>query len=431
MKILKTTEASFKKSFQKILDRSSDDSSEAEKIVRKVLQDVRRHGDRAILKYTKQFDRHAPRSLQVSRAEIAAAYREVGKAALPSLKIAARRIEDYHVLQATLIAKSWKTKKDGIVVGERTTPIERVGIYVPGGLAAYPSTVLMNGIPAQVAGVKEIIMVSPWNGGVCNPYTLVAADMAGIKQIFKIGGAQAIGALAYGTKTVPAVDKIVGPGNIYVATAKRLVFGKVGIDMIAGPTEVAIVADDSAQAEQIASDLLSQAEHDPQALAILITSSKRLAEAVAKEIWRQKRRLQRGKIIHQALESRGVTILTRNLSESVQIANDVAAEHLELQVRNPQSVVSKIKNAGAIFIGKNSPVAFGDYLAGPNHVLPTSGTARFSSPLGVGDFLKRSSLIAVEEQGLKKLGPHVVQLAKLEGLTAHAASVEIRLNKGY
>jgi histidinol dehydrogenase len=412
MRILRTKQPSFRKIFEEFLERTDKFPAAVEKAVRKILEEVRRNGDRAVLKYTKRFDRFTPRPIEVSRAEIRDAYAQVRRTDLASLRLAAKRIERFHRIQYRKLSSSWKTKEGGLALGEEIRPLFRVGIYVPGGLAAYPSTVLMNAIPARIAGVKEIVMVSPWTGGTANPYTLVAADLAGVKRIFKVGGAQAIAALAYGTKSIPAVDKIVGPGNIYVATAKKLVFGKVGIDMIAGPTEVVIVADETADPDFVASDLLSQAEHDPRAQAILLTDSEKLARAVLGAV------------------RRGLTVVTRNRDEALELADRIAPEHLELQIRNAASAVSKIKNAGAVFIGRWSPVAFGDYLAGPNHVLPTAGTARFSSPLGIGDFLKRSSVIEIKQRSFKTLAPHVIRLAKLEGLTAHAASVEVRLGKG-
>jgi len=430
MKILKTTQRGFQKNFRKILERSDASSGDVEKAVRKIMNDVRRNGDRALLKYTKRFDRFTPRPIEVSRAEIRDAYRRVRQADLASLRLAAKRIDRFHRLQK--LPSSWKTGKTregGILLGEEVRPLSRVGIYVPGGLAAYPSTVLMNAIPARMAGVREIIMVSPWIGGTANPYTLVAADLAGVGRIFKVGGAQAVAALAYGTQSIPPVDKIVGPGNIFVATAKKLVFGKVGIDMIAGPTEVVIIADETARPEFVASDLLSQAEHDPKSLAVLITPSERLAEKVLLSLKDQLKSLKRREILRGALRE-GTIIVVRNTKEALDLANRIGPEHLELQIRGAEKSVSKIQNAGAIFVGPWSPVAFGDYLAGPNHVLPTSGTSRFSSPLGVADFLKRSSLIGIRQTSFKSLAPHVVRLAKLEGLTAHALSVEMRLKKG-
>lgn len=431
MKILKTTQRGFQKKFRKILERSDASSGDVERAVRKIIEDVRRNGDRALLQYTKRFDRFTPKPIEVSRAEIRNAYRRVRQTDLASLRLAAKRIERFHRIQCGRLSSSWKwkTRKRGILLGEEIRPLARVGIYVPGGLAAYPSTVLMNAIPARVAGVQEILMVSPWTGGMANPYTLVAADMAGVEKIYKVGGAQAIAALAYGTQSIPAVDKIVGPGNIYVATAKRLVFGKVGIDMIAGPTEVVIVADETADPDFVASDLLSQAEHDPRAVAILITSSEQLASLVLRSLRLQLKSLKRSEILKRSLSEQGMIIITRTTKESLSLANELAAEHLELQVRNSKRLAASVENAGAIFLGPYSPVAFGDYLAGPNHVLPTSGTARFSSPLGVFDFLKRSSRIEIGQSPFIRLAPHVIRLAKLEGLTAHAASVEIRIKK--
>ena len=432
MKVIRTKAPGFSKQFNGILTRSREESAEVEASVRRILEDVRKNGDRAVLKYTKKFDRHSPKRLEVSGAEIREAYRRVSQKDLRALKIAAKRITEFHETQRKNGIRSWKTRRDGALLGEIVQPLQRVGIYVPGGLGAYPSTVLMNAIPARIAGVKEIVMVSPLNrmaGGMANPYTLVAADLVGVSRIFKVGGAQAIAALAFGTRSIPAVDKIVGPGNIYVATAKKLVFGSVGIDMIAGPTEVVIVADETTNPEFVAADLLSQAEHDPQALPVLIAISERLAQSVLGAVHRQLKALPRRKILEQSLKNHGLILITRSREEALDLANRIAAEHLELQVRNPIQAASKIRNAGAIFLGPYSPVALGDYIAGPNHVLPTSGTARFSSPLGVGDFLKRSSLIQTEKMFLKRLGPDIMRLAHLEGLTAHAASVEIRLRQ--
>lgn len=398
-----------------------------EKTVRSILTAIRSRRDQALHNFTKKFDGHSPRSLEVTASERRHAHTLVPREELASLKLAAQRIRRFHEKQAQGIQKSWRFQDHGVLLGEQIRPLARAGIYVPGGLAAYPSTVLMNAIPAKVAGVSKIIMATPWVGGKSNPYTLVAADLAGVDRIFKIGGAQAIAALAYGTKTVPAVDKIVGPGNIYVATAKRLVFGQVGIDMVAGPTEVLVVADDSARADFIASDLLSQAEHDPRATAILVTSSQKLATQVQSELKRQLVLLPRQEILSQALKNQGLILISRNLEEAIDLANQIASEHLELQIKNPRKWLSKIKNAGAIFLGHQSPVAVGDYLAGPNHVLPTAGSARFSSPLSAHDFYKRSSVIEMNGKSMKRFGPHISRLARLEGLTAHAASVDIRL----
>lgn len=430
MKILRTTDRSFKKTWSRFLERSSGTPPAVERAVRSILEDVRCHGDRAILRYTKKFDHHHPRSIEVSRREISDACRKAGRRELVSLKLAASRIRAFHLKQAQQLPRSWKNQKAGGLLGEQVLPIERVGIYVPGGLAAYPSTVLMNAIPAKVAGVREIVMVSPWTDGKVNPYTLIAADLAGVDRIFKIGGAQAIAAMAYGTKSVPSVDKIVGPGNIFVATAKRLVFGKVGIDTIAGPSEIVVIANDGANPEFIASDLLSQAEHDPQALSILLTSSEKSVPKVKEALSRQLQRLKRRKILEGALQDRGIIVVTRNDRESVELSDKIAPEHLSLQVKNAKKLLARVRNAGAIFIGAFTPVAFGDYIAGPNHVLPTAGSSRFSSPLGVGDFLKRSSVIGMNEKAFEKLAPTVIRLANLEGLTAHAASVEVRAKRG-
>lgn len=429
MKILQTTGRFFKKAWSRFLERSSLTPPAVEKAVRSILENVRRHGDRALLRYTQKFERHRPRSIEVSRREIAEAYRKAGRRELASLKLAASRIRSFHLEQARRLPRSWKNRKGGGLLGERVLPLDRVGIYVPGGLAAYPSTVLMNAIPAKVAGVREVVMVSPWTNGKVNPYTLIAADLAGVDRVFKIGGAQAIAAMAYGTKSIPAVDKIVGPGNAYVAAAKRLVFGKVGIDMIAGPTEIVVVADERADPEHVAADLLSQAEHDPMAVPVLLTHSEKLIQAVQEALERQLKDLQRREILGKSIHDRGVAVRTKNLIESILLSNQFAPEHLSLQIRNAEKALPKIRNAGAIFLGPLSPVAFGDYIAGPNHVLPTSGTARFSSPLGVGDFLKRSSVIGIGEKAFEKLAPTVIKLAKIEGLTAHAASVQIRLKR--
>ena len=434
LKTISTKDSDFEKKFDQILSRSDDlDFAQGQsvlEIVSGILRDmrgVREKRDAVLIQKTEELDGHRPSSLEVSKDEIEAAKSSVGRQELRALKTAHERIQAFHREQSKRLTKSWQKTMQGISVGEVIQPIERVGIYVPGGLAAYPSTVFMNTVPAKIAGVGKIIMVSPWPQGQSNPYTLVAADMAGVDRIFKIGGAQAIAALAYGTPTIPAVDKIVGPGNIFVATAKKLVFGKVGIDMIAGPTEVVVIADEMADPAYIASDLLSQAEHDPRAVAILLTPPRSVADQVEKNLREQLNSLNRRSILEKALEAQGLTVITKDLDEAAVLANRLAPEHLEIQVRNPKKIFKKIRHAGAIFLGSLSPVTFGDYLAGPNHVLPTSGTARFSSPLGVSDFLKRSSLIEVKEAGLRRLGPDVMALAHMEGLTAHALSVQIRL----
>jgi histidinol dehydrogenase len=426
MKTLATTAPFFEENWSDFLKRSAETDATVEATVREVIADVRARGDAALLDTTEQFDGHRPAALEVSRAEIDAAVKSVDPEALRALKTAAARIGDFHRLQKKRLAASWTTRKGGVLLGEQIRPLDRVGIYVPGGLAAYPSTVLMNAIPARVAGVKEIVMVSPWREGKPNAHTLAAARLAGVTKVFKIGGAQAVAALAYGTASVPAVDKIVGPGNAYVAAAKRLVFGKTGIDMIAGPTEIAVVADEGASPEGVAADLLSQAEHDPMAVSVLLTHSEKLIRTVQEALERQLGGLERRVILKKSIEGCGLIVKTRNLNESLALSNRFAPEHLSVQVRNARKALPKIRHAGAIFLGPYAPVAFGDYLAGPNHVLPTSGTARFSSPLGVSDFFKRSSVIEIAQNAFEKLAPVVIRLAGLEGLTAHAASVAVR-----
>ncbi|HBO84772.1 MAG TPA: histidinol dehydrogenase [Deltaproteobacteria bacterium] len=363
--------------------------------------------------------------MKVDRNKIKKALKNISEYDLKILKLAAKRIDAFHRKETP---KSWQyTEKDRTVLGQKVTPLERVGIYVPGGKAAYPSTVLMNAIPAKIAGVKEIIMATPPSKNGINPYVLAAADIAGVDAIYQVGGAQAIAALAYGTETILKVDKIVGPGNIYVATAKRLVFGVVDIDMIAGPSEILIINDGTGNPSWIAADLLSQAEHDELASSILLTTSKNMAEAVAKEVSRQIKELKREAIAKKSIDRYGAIIITKDLKEAVDIANTIAPEHLELFVKKPFGLFKKIKNAGAIFLGYNTPEAVGDYMAGPNHTLPTGGTARFSSPLGVYDFIKRSNVILFSRKGLDKFGADIVRFADMEGLDAHGKSVAIRI----
>ena len=397
--------------------------------VASILVDVRARGDAAVLEYTLLFDHvKAPSmaALELPAQELARAFAELPKVEREALATAAARIRAYHEHQR---AQSWSfTEADGTRLGQNITPLDRVGIYVPGGKAAYPSTVLMNALPAQVAGVGEIIMVVPTPGGVKNALVLAAAHLAGVTRVFTIGGAQAVAALAYGTATIPAVDKIVGPGNVYVAAAKRRVFGTVGIDMIAGPSEILIIADASANADWIAMDLFSQAEHDEAAQAILLSPDAALLDQVEASIARQLPAQPRAAIVARSLTQRGALIRVRDLDEACTIANRVAPEHLELAVAEPEPLLPKIRNAGAIFLGHYSSEALGDYCAGPNHVLPTARSARFSSPLGVYDFQKRSSVIAVSRAGAQSLGRIASTLARGEGLTAHAQSAEYRLH---
>ncbi len=395
-----------------------------------IVADVRARGDAALLEYTARFDRLSAASvasLELAPAELRAAFDGLPNAQRDALETAAARIRAFHERQKMT---SWTySEADGSVFGQQVTPLDRVGVYVPGGKAAYPSSVLMNVIPAHVAGVAEVVMVVPTPEGARNPLVLAAAQLAGVSRAFTVGGAQAIAALAYGTQTVPAVDKICGPGNAYVAAAKRRVFGAVGIDMVAGVSEVLIIADSSAHADWVAMDLFAQAEHDELAQAILVTPDAALLDAVAQSALRQIAELPRGKIIAASFANRGALIKVRDLEEACAVANRIAPEHLELAVADPQALLPRIRHAGAIFMGHASSESLGDYCAGPNHVLPTGRTARFSSPLGVYDFQKRSSVIAISDAGAQTLGPIAATLAQGEGLEAHARSAQYRLRR--
>jgi histidinol dehydrogenase len=408
------------------LEASQDEA--VDRAVAAILAEVRARGDAAVLEYTRRFDRVEATS--VAALEIGAAEREWALAGLDAavrdaLATAAARIRGYHERQR---AESWSyAEADGTVLGQRVTPLDRVGLYVPGGKAAYPSSVLMNALPAKVAGVGELVMCVPTPDGERNPLVLAAAELAGVDRVFAIGGAQAVAALAYGTATVPAVDKIVGPGNAYVAAAKRRVFGTVGIDMIAGPSEILVICDGTTDPDWIAMDLFSQAEHDEVAQAILLSPDAAFIDRVAASIDRQLAAMPRRDIIRAALANRGALILVRDLEEACHIANRIAPEHLELSVARPEALLDRIRHAGAIFVGRYSSESLGDYCAGPNHVLPTSRTARFSSPLGVYDFQKRSSIVNVSRAGARALGPLAAALAQGEGLPAHARSAEMRL----
>jgi len=411
---------------QRLLRRGESGFAKVETPVRKILAEVKQRGDSALLRLTQKYDDWNPtlKSIQVSSLEIRKALKGLKREERMALEFAARRIEDFHTLQ---VQKSWSfAEDDGTILGQIILPMERVGIYVPGGKAAYPSSVLMNAIPACVAGVREIIMACPAPKGYLNPAVLAAAHLAGVNAIFKVGGAQAVGAMAYGTRTVSKVDKIVGPGNIYVAAAKRMVFGEVSIDSIAGPSEILIISDGSGDPSFIAADLISQAEHDEQAAAILLCTSGKFAEKVRLEVGKQLADLPRKTIAESSLRKFGAILRVKSLAEAARISNQLAPEHLELAVKNPWDLLPKIENAGAIFLGHISPEPIGDYVAGPNHVLPTGGTARFSSPLGVYDFLKRSSLICLSPGGLKKLSPPAMHLARMENLEGHRRSVERR-----
>ena len=425
-----TTDTDFWSQLQGVLawDTVSDDRVHT--TVRDILRDVERRGDAAVVEYTNRFDRMQVASL--AELEIPAARLTQALDCIPSeqrtaLEVAAQRLRIYAERQCL---ESWTyTEDDGTLLGQQVTALDRVGLYVPGGKAAYPSSVLMNAVPAKTAGVPELIMVVPTPGGELNELVLAAAAIAGVDRVFAIGGAQAVAALAYGTETIPQVDKIVGPGNIYVATAKRMVFGTVGIDMIAGPSEILVVCDGETPADWIAMDLFSQAEHDEDAQAILVSTSAEFLTAVRTSMERLLPTLERRAIIETSLSQRGALLLVRDLDEAVEVANFIAPEHLELSVADPLPLVKKIRHAGAIFMGRYTAEAVGDYCAGPNHVLPTARTARFSSPLGVYDFQKRSSLIMCSPEGASELGKTASVLARGEGLTAHASSAEYRIRK--
>lgn len=401
---------------------------DVEAVVSDILSDVRKNGDDALYRYCEKFDRVELDSLEVSKEEIEEAFSSVEPEFIRILNRAAENIRAFHEKQVR--QSFFMNDREGILVGQKVIPIERVGIYVPGGTAAYPSTVLMDSIPAKIAGCSEIVMVTPpGKDGRVNPAILAAAKIAGVDRVFKIGGAQAVAALAYGTQSVPRADKIVGPGNAFVAEAKRQVFGQVAIDMIAGPSEILIIADETCQAAVVASDMLSQAEHDRLACAVLITPSEALAQAVASELEKQLSCLPREEIARESIEKNGKIILTQSIEEAISIANAIAPEHLELCVDRPFDYLDRIKNAGSVFLGKNCPEALGDYLAGPNHTLPTSGTARFSSPLSVDDFVKKMQITYYTEEALAAVSEDVAYFAEKEGLCAHATSARARFRK--
>ena len=429
---LNTTDANFEAAFQQRLHWSADADAAIESRVADILADVQKRGDAAVLEYTLRFDGLSAQSMQqlvLTQDELKAAFDGLPVVQKEALQAAAKRVRSYHEAQKKASGESWSYHdEDGTLLGQKVTPLDRVGIYVPGGKAAYPSSVLMNAIPAHVAGVQEIIMVVPTPQGVKNPLVLAAAYVAGVSRAFTIGGAQAVAALAYGTDTVPKVDKITGPGNAYVASAKKRVFGTVGIDMIAGPSEILVLADGSTPPEWVAMDLFSQAEHDELAQSILLCPDAAYIDKVQAAIDQLLPTLPRAQIIAKSLNDRGALIQTRSMEEACAISNRIAPEHLEVSSANPHAWEPLLKHAGAIFLGAYTSESLGDYCAGPNHVLPTSGTARFSSPLGVYDFQKRSSLIEVSEKGAQSLGKIAAELAYGEGLQAHARAAELRLN---
>ena len=407
------------------LSRSQFSHDDVNTIVKNILDDVKSRGDQALYDYNKKFDNVSLSSLQVTEKEIEDAFNRLDKELLDVIRYSHENIVRYHTKQKRNDFLDKDT--DGVILGQIINPIEKVGIYVPGGTAAYPSTVLMNAVPAKVAGVEEIVMVTPPNeDGTISDVILAAAKIAGVTKIFKVGGAQAVAALSYGTETIPAVYKIVGPGNIFVAMAKKMVFGEVAIDMVAGPSEVLIISDDSSNPVHIAADLLSQAEHDKLAACILVTTSEELAKLVAVEIESQLAELPRQEIARESINNNGRIIIAKSIEEAILISNEIAPEHLELAVMDPFALLSKIKNAGSIFLGHNTPEPLGDYLAGPNHTIPTSGTAKFASPLSVDDFIKKSSVIYYSKEALEKVKDKVILFAESEGLTAHANSVRKR-----
>ncbi len=427
-----STDPDFKAQLADVLAFEASEDEAIDRSVQRILEDVKVRGDVAVLEYTKQFDHVDAASMQVLEIKsdaLQAALAQLSPVRRAALQTAADRVRVYHERQKAEIGSDGfsYTEADGTILGQKVTPLDRVGIYVPGGKAAYPSSVLMNAIPAKVAGVQEVIMVVPTPNGVKNELVLAAAAMSGVDRVFTIGGAQAVAALAYGTATIPQVDKIVGPGNAYVAAAKRRVFGTVGIDMIAGPSEILVVCDGTTDPDWIAMDLFSQAEHDELAQSILVCPDTAYLDAVAASVNRQLADMPRKEVITTSLTNRGAMIKVRDMDEACEIANLIAAEHLEISTENPQQWADKIRHAGAMFLGRFSSESLGDYCAGPNHVLPTSRTARFSSPLGVYDFQKRSSMLQVSEGGAQTLGKVAAELAYGEGLQAHARSAEYRL----
>ena len=432
MRRLSTTDENFSGQLKELLQISEEDVSAIELSVANILRDVQNNGDAAVLRMTKQFDRldaSSMKDLELTQVQMQEAFKSLPEEQRSALEAAALRVRNYHERQKQESGcHSWEyTEADGTTLGQKVTPIDRVGLYVPGGKAAYPSSVLMNAIPAKVAGVQEVIMVVPTPDGLHNQLVLAAAYVAGVDRAFTIGGAQAVGALAYGTQTIPAVDKIVGPGNAYVACAKRRVFGTVGIDMIAGPSEILVICDGTTNPDWVAMDLFSQAEHDEMAQSILLCPDADFIESVAQSIEKLLPDMPRKEVIRTSLTNRGAMILVKDMAQACEISNQIAPEHMEISAQNPRECLPLIRHAGAIFLGKFTSESLGDYCAGPNHVLPTSRTARFSSPLGVYDFVKRSSLIEVSQEGANTLGKIANTLALGEGLQAHAMAAQMRI----
>ncbi len=429
MRILHSGEREFMQFISEVERRLTRDSFYLEKRVRSIIEEVRRRGDQSLLHYTQMFDQiHLSiRQLQVERREIREAYQKIPQGFLKTLKKATRRIRKFHQRLNPKVPSSIKEEEDGICLEQLRRPLEKVGIYVPGGKASYPSTVLMAAIPAKVAGVPEVLMVTPPQKEGINPAVLVAADLSGVDRIYRVGGVQAIAALAYGTESIPKVDKIVGPGNQYVAMAKRLVYGEVDIDMIAGPSEIVIVSDGNTPPSFIAADLISQAEHDERAMAILITPFEAFAKEVNREVDRQLALLKRGSIASSSLRQRGALLIVKDIDEALCWVNRIAPEHLELAISRPRSVLRKVKHAGAVFLGDHTPEAVGDYMAGPDHILPTAGAARFASSLGPEDFFRRMNLISFTPKALKRFEKDIKIFTEWEGLEGHYRSVQIRM----
>jgi histidinol dehydrogenase len=428
MKILNCKETNFDKNFDEILSRAKMDIKNVSKIVTDIIDNIQENGDNAVIEDVSKFDNWTPKDgndLVIEFSSMKTAYMMLDDKIRDSLHIAYERIKSFHQKQ---LPKSWMDyEENGNILGQKVTPIQKAGLYIPGGKAAYPSSLLMNAIPAQVAGVEEIIVCTPTPDNEPNELLLAACYLCNIKKVYKVGGASAVGAMAYGTQTIPKVDVITGPGNIFVATAKKMVFGEVNIDMIAGPSEIGIIADDSANCKYLAIDLLSQAEHDEMASSILITTDENIAKQTSNEVDNYLVKLSRNEIAKISIEQRGAIIVVPTLDKAIELMNEIAPEHLEVVTKNPFELLPKIKNAGAIFLGENTPEPIGDYIAGPNHTLPTGGTAKFYSPLGVENFMKKSSIISFSKQGIKDVGNACAILANTEGLTAHEESVRVRL----
>ena len=426
MRIVRVRDKDFRKWFKRVLTRGWRDLEEVERSVRAILEGVKARGDKALIEYTKRFDGVdlSPSQLWVSREEIEEAYEKVPREDMEALRVASERIESFHRRQ---LVNSWfETTADGVILGQMLTPLKRIGAYVPGGENPYPSSALMTLTPAKIAGVSELIMVSPIYGGRGTAHVLAAAGLAGATAVFRLGGAQAVGALAYGTESIPRVDKIVGPGNVYVATAKRIVFGDVGVDMVAGPSEICIFSDGHTPPSYVAADLLSQGEHDERALLVLIVLSDAYARAVDSEVEKQLKEFKGREVLERSVRNQGTIIIARGVEEAIDLIDEIAPEHLELMVEAPWDLVGRVRNAGTIFLGPYSPETVGDYLAGTNHVLPTGGTSRFSSPLGVDDFFKKSNIVSFSQEALSRFKEHILRMAAMEGLDAHARAVEKR-----